>query len=56
MSNRPSKTSNRIEPKKDSPRRRQEHMSNERQAEEKAKISKQPLIPNRLPFDQGTSI
>jgi len=31
-------------------------MSNERQAEMKAKICKQPLVPNRAPFDQGTSI
>jgi len=31
-------------------------MSNEKQAEMKAKISKQPLVPNRLPFDQGTCI
>lgn len=29
---------------------------NDKMAEKKVKISKQPLIPNRLPFDQGTSI
>lgn len=28
----------------------------EKQAEKKAKIASAPLKPNRLPFDQGTSI
>ena len=31
-------------------------MSNEKQAEMKVKIAKAPLVPNRLPFDQGTCI
>ena len=26
----------------------------EKMAEKKAKIAKTPLVPNRLPFDQGT--
>jgi len=42
--------------KSSTPKRKQEPMSNERQAEMKAKIAKQSLVPNRLPFDQGTCI
>jgi len=42
--------------KSSTPKRKQEPMSNERQAEMKTKIAKQSLVPNRLPFDQGTCI
>jgi nicotinamide riboside transporter PnuC len=42
--------------KKESKKPKKEQMSNQKQAEIKAKIAKAPLVPNRLPFDQGTCI
>lgn len=48
-----SKTKN---PKKDNQKKKSGKMSNEKQAEMKAKLAAAPLVPNRLPFDQGTCI